>query len=138
MSATSAASVNAIEEGQKGDHMLSVFEESWILILVISSFIAVSLILTSYCYLNSRKQAWYEYLWKGFSLMSIGGILILLGLTLNIPKPFNVMREIVILPLGIYGFSLIIVGEKKKRGMQTSREDELTERIARRLSKRLE
>ena len=138
MSTHSAAPVNALEAGQKGDHMFPLFEEYGVLIVVISSLLTVSLILTSCCYLNSRKQAWYEYLWKGFSLMSIGGILILLGLTLNIPKPFNVMREIVILPLGIYGFSLIIVGEKKKRGMQTSREDELTERIARRLSKRLE
>jgi hypothetical protein len=70
--------------------------------------------------------------------MSIGCILILLGLTLKIPKPFNVMREIVVLPLGIYGFSLIMLGERKKKVFQTSRKDELTERIARSLSKRLE
>jgi hypothetical protein len=118
--------------------MISWYGEFRILIFVISSLIAVSLILTSYCYKNSRKQAWYEYLWKGFSLMSIGCILILLGLTLKIPKPFNVMREIVVLPLGIYGFSLIMLGERKKKVFQTSRKDELTERIARSLSKRLE
>ena len=71
--------------------------------------------------------------------MSLGCMLMLLGLTLNIPKPFNVMREIVVLPLGIYGFSLIMVGErKKKKFLHISREDELTERIARSLSKRPE
>ncbi len=68
--------------------------------------------------------------------MSIGCILIFLGLTMEIPKTLNLMREVVVLPLGIYGFSLIILGEKKKRGMQTIRKDELTERIARSLSKR--
>jgi len=65
--------------------------------------------------------------------MSIGCILILLGLTLNIPKPLSLMRQVVVLPLGIYGFSLIMVGETKKKGGQTSRKDELTERIARSL-----
>jgi hypothetical protein len=67
--------------------------------------------------------------------MSMGCILILLGLTLDIPKIFNVMRAVVVLPLGIYGFSLIMLGERKKRGVQPSRKDELTERILRRLSK---
>jgi len=70
--------------------------------------------------------------------MSIGCILILLGVTLNIPKPFSFMREVVVLPLGIYGFSLIMLGERKKKGLQISSKDELTERIARSLSKRLE
>ena len=70
--------------------------------------------------------------------MAIGCILILLGLTFNIPKPFNVMREIAVLPLGLYGFSLIVLGERKKKGLQTTREDELTERIATNLSKSLE
>ena len=118
--------------------MISLYEEYRILVFIICSLIAVSLILTSYCYLNSRKQEWYEYLWKGFFVMSLGCILILLGLTLNIPKTFNVMREVVVLPLGVYGFSLIMLGERKKKGIQTSRKDELTERIARRLSKELE
>ncbi len=70
--------------------------------------------------------------------MSIGCILILLGVTLNIPKPFSFMREVVVLPLGIFGFSLIMLGERKKKGLQISSKDELTERIARSLSKRLE
>jgi hypothetical protein len=69
--------------------------------------------------------------------MSIGCILILLGLTLNIPKTFNVMRVAVVLPLGIYGFSLIMVGERRKKGVQPSRKDELTERILGCLSKEL-
>jgi len=116
--------------------MISLYWQFGILLFVISSLIAVSLILTSYCYRHSRKQAWYQYLWKGFFLMSIGCILIFLGLTMEIPKTLNLMREVVVLPIGIYGFSLIIVGEKKKRGMQTIRKDELTERIARSLSKR--
>ena len=70
--------------------------------------------------------------------MSLGCILILLGFTLTIPKPLSFMREVVILPLGVYGFSLIMVGERKKKGLQTSRKDELTERILKRLSKELE
>jgi hypothetical protein len=70
--------------------------------------------------------------------MSIGCILIFLGLTMEIPKPLSVIRQVVILPLGIYGFSLIIVGEKKKKGIQTNSKDELTERIARSLPKRPE
>lgn len=115
--------------------MVSLYEEYRILIFVISSLIAVSLILTSYCYLHSRKKEWYEHLWKGFFVMSIGCILILLGLTLNIPKPFNVMRQVVVLPLGVYGFSLIMVGERKKMGKQRSSKDELTERIMKNLSK---
>ena len=118
--------------------MYSLFEVSSVLIVVISSLLAVSLILTSYCYLNSRKKIWYGYLWKGFSLMSLGCTLILLGVTLNIPQPFNGMREVFILPLGIYGFSLIILGERKKMGLQLSKKDELTERIARNLSQRPE
>jgi surface polysaccharide O-acyltransferase-like enzyme len=130
------ASVNAVEERQKGKNMISLYWQFGILLFVISSLIAVSFILTSYCYRHSRKQAWYQYLWKGFFLMSIGCILIFLGLTMEIPKTLNLMREVVVLPLGIYGFSLIILGEKKKRGMQTIRKDELTERIARSLSKR--
>ena len=117
--------------------MFSLFEESSVLIVVVSSLLAISLILTLYCYLNSRKKAWYGYLWKGFSLMSIGCIFILLGVTLSIPQPFNVMREVFILPLGIYGFSLIVLGEKKK-GLQSSKKDELTDRIARGLSQRPE
>jgi hypothetical protein len=121
----------------KGDSML-LYGEYGILILVICSLIAVSAILTSYCYLNSRKQAWYEYLWKGFFVMSIGCILILLGLTLNIPKPLGAIRQVVVLPVGIYGFSLIILGERKKKDMQTSSKDTLTERIMRRLSQELE
>jgi hypothetical protein len=118
--------------------MISFDGEYKIVLFVICSLLAVSLILTSYCYMHSRKKAWYGYLWKGFSLMSIGCMLILFGLTLNIPKPLNVMRQIVVLPVGIYGFSLIIVGEKKKKGIQTNSKDELTERIARSLSKRPE
>jgi hypothetical protein len=118
--------------------MISLDGEYRIVLFVISSLLAVSLILASYCYMHSRKKAWYGYLWKGFSLMSLGCMLILLGLTLNIPKPFNVMREIVVLPLGVYGFSLIMVGERKKKVFQTSRKDELTERIAMSLSKRPE
>jgi hypothetical protein len=118
--------------------MTSLYWEFGILLFVISSLIAVSLILTSYCYMNSRKQAWYQYLWKGFFLMSIGCILIFLGLTMEIPKPLSVVRQVVVLPLGIYGFSLIILGERKKKFFQTSRKDELTERMARSLSKRPE
>lgn len=116
--------------------MFSLFEGYGILIGVICSLLAVSLISTSYCYLNARKHAWYQYLWKGFSLMSLGCIFILLGLTLKIPKPFNIMREIIVLPLGIYGFSLIILGERKKTDLQTTKADELTERIAKNLPKR--
>jgi hypothetical protein len=130
--------VNVVEKRGKVDCMFSLFEVSSVLIVVISSLLAVSLILTSYCYLNARKKTWYGYLWKGFSLMSIGCMLILLGVTLNIPQPFNVMREVFILPLGIYGFSLIILGERKKMGLQLSKKDELTERIARNLSARPE
>ena len=130
--------MNVVEKRGKGDCMFSLFEESSVLIVVVSSLLAISLILTSYCYLNSRKKAWYKYLWKGFSLMSIGCIFILLGVTLSIPQPFNVMREVFILPLGIYGFSLIVLGERKKKGLQTTREDELTERMLSRLSKGLE
>lgn len=118
--------------------MVSLYGEYRILVFVICSLIAVSLVLTSYCYMNSRKQAWYQYLWKGFFLMSVGCILIFLGLTMEIPKPLSVVRQIVILPLGIYGFSLIMIGERKKKGFQPSKEDELTERIARGLSKRSE
>jgi hypothetical protein len=118
--------------------MISFDGEYRIVLFVISSLLAVSLILTAYCYLNAQKQAWYQYLWKGFSLMSIGCILIFLGLTMEIPKPLSVIRQVVILPLGIYGFSLIIVGEKKKKGIQTNSKDELTERIARSLPKRPE
>ena len=118
--------------------MISLDGEYRIVLFVICSLLAVSLILTSYCYMHSRKKAWYGYLWKGFSLMSIGCLLIFLGLTLNIPKTLNVMREIVVLPLGIYGFSLIILGERKKKGIHTIRKDELTERIARNLRKRPE
>jgi hypothetical protein len=118
--------------------MISLDGEYRILLFIICNLLAVSLILTSYCYMHSRKKAWYQYLWKGFSLMSLGCIFILLGLTLNIPKPFNIMREIFVLPLGIYGFSLIILGERKKTDLQTTRADELTERIARSLSKRVE
>jgi hypothetical protein len=119
--------------------MISLDGEYRIVLFVICSLLAVSLILASYCYMHARKKAWYGYLWKGFSFMSIGCMLILLGLTLDIPKPFNVMREIVVLPLGIYGFSLIMVGErKKKKVFQTSSKDELTERIARGLSTRPE
>ena len=118
--------------------MISLDGEYRIVLFVICSLLAVSLILTSYCYMHSRKKAWYGYLWKGFSLMSIGCLLIFLGLALNIPKTLNVMREIVVLPLGIFGFSLIILGERKKKGLQTIREDELTERIARNLQKRPE
>jgi hypothetical protein len=70
--------------------------------------------------------------------MSIGCILIFLGLTFEIPKTFNVMRQVVVLPLGIYGFSLIMVGERKKKGVQPSRKDKLTERMLRRLSKEVE
>jgi hypothetical protein len=70
--------------------------------------------------------------------MSIGCILILLGVTLNIPKTFNVMREVAVLPLGIYGFSLIVLGERKKRSFEIPGKDELTERIARSLLKRPE
>jgi hypothetical protein len=70
--------------------------------------------------------------------MSIGCILILLGLTLNIPKPLGAIRQVVVLPVGIYGFSLIILGERKKKDMQTSSKDTLTERIMRRLSQELE
>jgi len=88
--------------------------------------------------MHSRKQAWYGYLWKGFSLMSIGCILIFLGLTMEIPKPLSVIREVLILPLGIYGFSLIMVGEKKKKGVQIIKKDALTERIERNLPKRPE
>jgi hypothetical protein len=117
--------------------MLSLNGEYRIIIFVICGLIAVSLILTLSCYLNSRKQEWYHYLWKGFFLMSIGCILILLGLTLNIPKPLSLLRQVVVLPLGVYGFSLIMLGERKKKGIQTSRKDELTERILRRLSKEL-
>lgn len=116
--------------------MISLDGEYRIVLFIICSLLAVSLILASYCYMHSRKKAWYRYLWKGFSLMSIGCILILLGITLNIPKPLNVMREVVVLPLGIYGFSLIVLGERKKRSFETPREDELTERIARSLPKR--
>ena len=88
--------------------------------------------------MNSRKQEWYEYFWKGFFLMSIGCILILLGLTLNIPKSLSMFMQVVVLPLGLYGFLLIVLGEKKKKGIQTSRKDELTERILSRLSRELE
>jgi len=133
----SAASLNAVEAREKGTSMISLSGEYRILIFVIYSLITVSFVLTSYCYLNSRKQVWYEYLWRGFSLMTLGCVLILLGLTLNIPKPLSLLRQVVVLPLGIYGFSLIMLGEKKK-GIRTSRKDELTERIRRRLSKRLE
>lgn len=118
--------------------MFLLFEGYGILIGVICGLLAVSLISTSYCYLNARKHAWYHYLWKGFSLMSIGCILILLGVTLNIPKPFNIMREVVVLPIGIYGFSLIVLGERKKKGLPPTKKDELTERIARSLLKRPE
>lgn len=118
--------------------MISFDGEYRIVLFVICSLLAVSLILASYCYMHSRKKAWYGYLWKGFSLMSLGCMLILLGLTLNIPKPFNVMRQIVVLPVCIYGFSLIMVGEKKKKGLQPTTKDELTERIARSLLKRSE
>ena len=118
--------------------MYSLFEGYGLLIAVICGLLMVSLISTSYCYLNARKHTWYHYLWKGFSLMSIGCILILLGVTLNIPKTFNVMREVVVLPLGIYGFSLIVLGERKKRSFEIPGKDELTERIARSLLKRPE
>jgi hypothetical protein len=70
--------------------------------------------------------------------MSIGCVLIFLGLTMEIPKPLSVIRQVVILPLGIYGFSLIMMGEKKKKGIHTSNKDALTERIARGLSRRSE
>ena len=70
--------------------------------------------------------------------MSIGCILILLGLTLNIPKSLSMFMQVVVLPLGLYGFLLIVLGEKKKKGIQTSRKDELTERILSRLSRELE
>jgi hypothetical protein len=121
----------------KGNNMISLDGEYRIVLFVICSLLAVSLILASYCYMHSRKKAWHGYLWKGFSLMSLGCMLILLGLTLNIPKPFNVLRQIVILPVGIYGFSLIMVGEKK-RDILTIRKDALTEKIARKLSHRPE
>ena len=134
----SAAAVNAVETRQKGKNMISLFGGYKILIFVICSFIAFSLMLTSYCYMNSRKQEWYEYFWKGFFLMSIGCILILLGLTLNIPKSLSMFMQVVVLPLGLYGFLLIVLGEKKKKGIQTSRKDELTERILSRLSRELE
>lgn len=118
--------------------MISFDGEYRIVLFVICSLLAVSSILALYCYMHSRKKVWYGYLWKGFSLMSLGCMLILLGLTLNIPKPLNVMRQIVVLPVGIYGFSLIVLGERKKKGFQPSRKDELTERIARGLPKRSE
>lgn len=118
--------------------MISFDGEYRIVLFVICSLLVVSLILTAYCYLNARKQAWYQYLWKGFFSMSIGCILIFLGLTMEIPKPLSVIRQVVILPLGIYGFSLIMVGEKKKKGIQTIRKDALTERIERNLSHRPE
>jgi hypothetical protein len=66
--------------------------------------------------------------------MSLGCILILLGFTLNIPKPLGVIRQVFVLPVGIYGFSLIMLGERKKKDIQTSSKDALTERIMRRLS----
>jgi hypothetical protein len=70
--------------------------------------------------------------------MSLGCLLIFLGLIVDIPKPLNVMRQIVVLPLGIYGFSFIMVGEKKKKGIHTNSTDELTERIVKNLRKRPE
>ena len=118
--------------------MISFGGEYRMVLFVICSLLAVSLFLASYCYMHSRKKVWYGYLWKGFVLMSIGCILIFLGLTLNIPKPFNIVRQIVVLPVGIYGFSLIMVGEKKKKDMHTIKQDALTERIAKNLSHRHE
>ncbi len=71
--------------------------------------------LTLFCYMKSGRKEWYKYHWKGFFLISIACILIVLDLTLQFPTPFAVIRKIISLSLGISGFWLVMVGGEKGR-----------------------
>ena len=71
-----------------------------------------------YFYFNSNKKQWFKYHWKGFLLISIGFILILLKLMVQIPKPFEFIRKVFALLTSFYGLYLIILGERKKRTFQ--------------------
>lgn len=81
--------------------------------LLVSTLITISLFL--YCYMNSVKKPRYKYYWKGFLLLSVSCILVLINLIVFIPEPLGLIRKIFTLLLALYGFWFIIFGGKKKR-----------------------
>lgn len=93
--------------------MLTFYEKYRIVIFLVLNLISISIFL--YFFINSRKKQWYKYYWKGFLLIFLGGTLITLNQIVSIPIPFKLLRKIITLTLALYGFYLIILGEKLKR-----------------------
>jgi len=96
--------------------MNTLFHDYRFLSVVICCLITLSLF--SYFFVNSNKNIWFKYYWKGFLLISIGCVLFIVNLLLPLPKPFELIRKVITLLLALFGFFLILLGGKKKSSVQ--------------------
>jgi len=85
------------------------------LIFLICNIITASSFFYFYIKSQARKHKWLEYYWKGFLIMSIAGLLISFGLIISFPAALIIIKKIVTISLGLYGFYLIILAGKMER-----------------------
>jgi hypothetical protein len=97
---------------------LSLYLEHRIFINIAVTLIAISL--TLYFFINRRKQVWLEYYWKGFLLISLGGMLSLLKFLMELSLATGLIRKALVLIFVLYGFYLILLGAKKEKEFKRS------------------
>ena len=66
-------------------------------------------------YFVKRGKPYSGYYWKGFLLISIGFLVLLIGLYLKFPlKELNILRRMAGIVIALIGAVLILIGGKKK------------------------
>ncbi len=81
-------------------------------VIIFSVLCLVTLSLSIYFYINRNRRPWFSYYWKGFLLMFISVLSVLLKLMIVFPTTFNVIRKLISTVIALCGFYLILRGAK--------------------------
>jgi hypothetical protein len=94
--------------------MMNIIESYGSLRPVIFLLICVISFICFLFYFAKRKKPYYGYYWKGFLLISIGYLVLLIGFYLKFPlKELNILRRMSGMIIALIGAVLILVGRRK-------------------------
>jgi uncharacterized membrane protein YfcA len=77
-------------------------------------FTLISVSFFFYYFLKQNKNDNFTYYWRGFIFVSFCSILALLGQLFFLIKPIDLVRKILIVFTGLYGFYLVVKGTKRE------------------------
>jgi len=86
-------------------------------VFIISALNIAALFLSIYFFINSKEKIWFKYYSKGFFLIFLGGILLLINLFMSLPRFIVFARKFITISLSCYGFYIVIRGWKIEKNI---------------------